>query len=113
MISLARGEHGKNYKRLCFLTPEKRGSLALARLRSLLPDYEVEGVRSESVNSVYQEIIQRADYEGPEVVTELAFHCGAGSASLVACEYEVENTSVAYQVRIKERYLNEIGRAHV
>lgn len=106
MISLARGEHGKNYKRLCFLTPEKRGSLALARLRSLLPDYEVEGVRSESVNSVYQEIIQRADYEGPEVVTELAFHCGAGSASLVACEYEVENTSVAYQVRIKERYLN-------
>ncbi len=106
LISLAKGEHGKNYKKLCFLTPEKRGALALARLRSLLPDYEVEGARSESVNSVYQEIIQRADYEGEEAVTELAFHCGAGSASLVACEHEAENTTVAYQVRMKERYLN-------
>ena len=106
LISVARGEHGKNYKKLCFLTPEKRGSLALARLRDLLPDYEVEGGRSESVNSVYQEIIERADYEGEEPVTELAFHCGAGSASLVACEHEAENTSVAYRVRIRERYLN-------
>lgn len=106
IISLAKGEHGRNYQRLCFLTPEKRGALALARLRSLLPDYEVEGVRSESVNSVYQEMIQRADYEGQEAITELAFHCGAGSASLVACEHEAENTSVAYRVRIRERYLN-------
>ncbi len=106
IIDLARGEHGKNYTRLCFLMPEKRGGLALERLRQLLPAYQVEGARSESVNCVYQDIIRQKGYEEGGVAEELVFHCGAGSASLVACSHEAENTGVAYKVRMRVRYLN-------
>lgn len=106
LISLARGEHGRNYTKLCFLLPEKRSSLALSRLQGLLWDCQVEGVCSESVNCVYREIIRQEAYQGEDAVTDLVFHCGAGSASLVACEHEAENTGVAYQVWLKERYLN-------
>ncbi len=106
LISLARGEHGRNYTKLCFLLPEKRSNLALSRLRSLLPGYQVEGVYSESVNCVYREMLRQEAYQGEDAVTDLVFHCGAGSASLVACEHEAENTGVAYQVWLKERYLN-------
>ncbi len=53
LVGVAQGEHGVKYKKICFLLPEKRAGLALDRFRALLPDYEVEGVCSESVNSVY------------------------------------------------------------
>ncbi len=109
VISLAKAQHGRNYRKLCFLMPEKRGSLALQRLRKLLPEYEIESARSESLNRVYREIIQRADYEGEAPVTELVFHCGAGASSLVACAHETENTGMAYKVRLRERYLNGDG----
>ncbi len=106
IISAAKGEHGRDYVKLCFQLPEKRGGLALERLRALLPGYQVEGVRSESVNCVYQEILRQEDFgeEGPLV--DLAFHCGAGSSSLVACGHSTENTNVAYRVRLEEQYLN-------
>lgn len=106
IIGAAKGEHGRNYTKLCFLTPEKRSGLALKRLQGLLSDYQVEGVCSESVNCVYGEIIRRGDFEGEDSVAELAFHCGAGSSSLVLCGHEAENTRVAYKVRMKTRYLN-------
>lgn len=106
IIHAAKSEHGRNYTKLCFLMPEKRGGLALKRLRRLLPGYQVEGVQSESVNCVYGEIIRRGDFEGEELTKELAFHCGAGSASLVLCGHEAENTRVAYKVRMTARYLN-------
>lgn len=106
VVGAAKGEHGKNYTKLCFLMPEKRAGLALERLRALLPTYEVHGVFSESVNSVYGEIIRRGDFEGEELTQELAFHCGAGSSSLVLCGHEAENTRVAYKVRMKARYIN-------
>lgn len=106
IIGAARGEHKRNYTKLCFLMPEKRGGLALGRLRALLPDYQVEGVSSESINCVYGEIIRRGDFEGEEPTRELAFHCGAGSSSLVFCGHEAENTGVAYKVQMKARYLN-------
>lgn len=109
IISAARGEHGRNYTKLCFLLPEKRGGLVLNRLRTLLPGYKVEGIRSESVNCVYEELLSQADFQGEEPVAELAFHCGAGSSSLVACNYEAGNTPVAYKVRFRERYLNGDG----
>lgn len=109
IITLAKAQHGRNYKKLCFLTPEKRGRLALQRLREILPEYQIESARSESVNRVYREIIQRADYEGEASVTELVFHCGAGASSLVACAHETENTGVAYKVRLREKYLNGDG----
>ena len=106
IIDAAKGEHGRNYTKLCFIMPEKRGGLALKRLKALLPDYQVEGVRSESVNCVYGEIIRRGDFEGEDSVAELALHCGAGSSSLVLCDHEAENTRVAYKVRMKTCYLN-------
>lgn len=106
IISAAKWEHGRNYRKLGFLLPEKRGGLALERLGALLSDYQVEGVCSESVNRVYQEIIRRGDFEGEEPVEELIFHCGAGSSSLVFCDHEAENTNVAYKIRMRVRYLN-------
>lgn len=120
IICLANGGHGKNYTKICFLLPEKRKRLALARLRTLLPDYQVDEALSESVNSIYQKIIEDIA-EGEEhtslragsggwkeeaPVKELAFHCGAGQSSLVACEYEVLDSGVAYQVSLKEQYLD-------
>ena len=66
----------------------------------------MEGVCSESVNRVYQEIIRRGDFEGEEPVEDLIFHCGAGSSSLVFCDHEAENTNVAYKIRMRVRYLN-------
>ncbi|RKJ06963.1 hypothetical protein D7X87_03120 [bacterium D16-54] len=106
IIGAAKGEHGRNYTRLSFLMPDKRGGLALKRLQDLLPDYQVANVCSEAINCVYGEIIRRGDYEGEDLVRELAFHCGAGSSSLVCCDHEAENTRVAYKVQMKARYLN-------
>ncbi len=106
IISVARGEHGENYKKLCFLLPEKRGGLALDRFRALLPDYQVDGVCSESVNCVYDAIAREIDSPDAGSARVLAFHCGAGSLSLTSCEYETDNTRVAYRVYVKERYLN-------
>lgn len=106
LISAAKGEHGRNYRKLGFLLPEKRGGLALERLKKLLPDYQVEGVYSESVNRVYQEMIRRGDFEGEEQAEDLVFHCGAGSSCLMLCTHEAENTHVAYKIRMKVRYLN-------
>lgn len=106
IINTAKGEHKKNYTKLCFLMPEKRGGMAIERLKKILPDYEVWGVFSESVNCVYGEIIRRGDFEGEEMTRELAFHCGAGSSSLVLCGHEAENTRVAYEVRMNARYIN-------
>lgn len=107
IISLAKAEHKRYYTRLCFLLPEKRGQLALQRLKEILPDYQVESGQSESVNSVYQKIVEQIEYEpggGPERV--LAFHCGAGSSSLTACQYHTENTNVAYRVKMEQQYLS-------
>ncbi len=106
IIDTAKGEHGRNYTKLCFLMPEKREGLALKRLQDILPDYQVEGVRSESVNCAYQNMIRGEDYKKEESIEELIFHCGAGSSSLVFCGYDAENTNVAYKVRMKVRYLN-------
>ena len=41
IIHVAKGEHGRNYTKLCFLMPEKRGDLAVKRLQALLPEYQV------------------------------------------------------------------------
>lgn len=106
IIHVAKGEHGRNYTKLCFLMPEKRGDLAVKRLQALLPEYQVEGGFSESVNCVYGEVIRRGDFKGEEPVAELAFHCGAGSSSLILCDHEAENTRVTYKVGMKTRYLN-------
>lgn len=122
IICLAKAEHGRNYKKITFLTPEKRGSLALSRLQKLLPEYEVADACSESLNSVYQKIMETIgdrgdllsagappggmDPEWEEQSRILAFHCGAGASSLVACEYGIENTNVAYKVGLKHQYLN-------
>ncbi len=106
LVGVAQGEHGVKYKKICFLLPEKRAGLALDRFRALLPDYEVEGVCSESVNSVYDAIARQAGSADAGSARVLAFHCGAGSSSLTSCEYETDNTRVAYRVCLKERYLN-------
>lgn len=107
IIGLAKAEHKRRYTKLCFLVPEKRGKLALERLRTILPDYQVEPMQSESVNSVYQRIAGNIGDEAEEKMErELAFHCGGGSTSLTTCAYSVENTNVAYIVRMKEQYLN-------
>lgn len=107
IIGLAKAEHKRRYTKLCFLIPEKRGRLALERLRAIMPDYQVEPMQSESVNSVYERIAGNIGDEAEDrVERELAFHCGGGSTSLTACAYSVENTKVAYIVRMKEQYLN-------
>lgn len=107
IISLAKAEHRQYYTRLCFLLPEKRGQLALERLKEILPEYQVESGQSESANSVYQKIVEQIeDQPEGELSRVLAFHCGAGSSSLVACEYDTENTNVAYRVRMDQQYLN-------
>lgn len=111
VIARAKGAHGRNYKTLAFLLPEKRGSLALSRLREILPEYQVESARSESFNSIYERIAKLLEPEGQNDLAfdgarELAFRCGGGSVSLTACSYEVENTQVSYKVRLREQYLS-------
>lgn len=111
IIGRAKGTHGRNYRKLEFLLPEKRGSLALRRLKELLPDYQVDSALSEPFNSVYEKIAEQIGDEGADVVEqgqirELSFHCGGGGVSLTACSYEVENTRVSYKVKVREQYLN-------
>lgn len=107
VICLARAEHRRSYSKLAFLLPEKRGRLALKRLQEILPEYQVISAGTESLNSVYLRVAENIE-DQPEdnIEKELAFHCGGGSSSLVSCGYTIENTNVAYRVRLKERYIN-------
>lgn len=112
IIACARAGHGKNYKKLKFLLPEKRGSFALKRLRILLPGYQIEPAQSESVNCIYEKLA--ADLSGKGTAgfsasRELAFHCGGASSSLVACLYSIEDTGVSYRATLKEQYIDGDG----
>lgn len=106
IISLAKAEHRRGYKRLRFLLPEKRGGMALERLRRILPEYDITSAQSESVNTVYRRMIEGIGDEEEGEQKELAFHCGGGSSSLTECLFYIENSQVAYEVKLREQYLN-------
>lgn len=107
IIARAKAQHGRNYSSLCFLLPEKRGKMALEHLKRLLPEYQIGDARCESVNSVYQRVVESLDSQiMEEPMQELVLHCGGGSTSLMLCRYMVENTQVSYNIKLHEQYLN-------
>lgn len=107
IINQVRSGFGAGFQEIRFLLPEKQEELALRRLRKILTEYRIESAGTETINCAYQEITGRLeDNDAGNGLPLLIFHCGGGATTLTGCHYSIENTQVAYELKMELKYLN-------